>query len=141
MQERLRGQLMLALYRAGRQADALAAYRQTSELLQEEMGLEPSRLLQELERSILEHDASLDGTPNTAAVRGVSLGVCPFKGLAFFDRAAAEYFCGRERLVADLLARLVESPLAGILGSSGVGKSSAARRGAARAQRGRVAGQ
>src|SRR5215470_12390974 len=50
--ERLRGQLMLALYRTGRQADALAAYRQTSELLREELGLEPSRLLQELERSI-----------------------------------------------------------------------------------------
>ena len=60
---------------------------------------------------------------------GVSLAVCPFKGLAFFDRADAEYFCGRERLAADLLARLVESPLAGILGSSGVGKSSLLRAG------------
>jgi WD40 repeat protein len=57
------------------------------------------------------------------------VGVCPFKGLAFFDRADAGYFCGRERLVADLLARLVESPLAGILGSSGVGKSSLLRAG------------
>src|SRR5215475_8510526 len=66
-----------------------------------------------------------------AAVRGeaVPLGVCPFKGLAFFDRADAEFFCGRERLVADVLARLVESPLAGILGSSGVGKSSLLRAG------------
>ena len=79
MQERLRGQLMLALYRAGRQADALAVYRQTSELLREELGLEPSRRLQELERAILEQDASLDGGD---ATRGVSVGVCPFKGLA-----------------------------------------------------------
>lgn len=68
-----------------------------------------------------------------AALRGEAApggaAVCPFKGLAFFDRADAEYFRGRERLVADLLARLVESPLAGILGSSGVGKSSLLRAG------------
>jgi WD40 repeat protein/DNA-binding SARP family transcriptional activator len=126
LQERLREQLMVALYRAGRQADALAAYRQTSELLREELGLEPSRRLQELERSILEHDAALDEVRTT---RGVALGVCPFKGLAFFDRADAEYFCGRERLISDLLARLVESPLVGILGPSGIGKSSLLRAG------------
>jgi DNA-binding SARP family transcriptional activator/class 3 adenylate cyclase/WD40 repeat protein len=57
------------------------------------------------------------------------LEVCPFKGLAFFDRADAEYFCGRERLVSDLVARLVESPLVGILGPSGIGKSSLLRAG------------
>ena len=125
LQERLRGQLMLALYRAGRQADALAVYRQTSGLLREELGLEPSRRLQELERLILEHDGSLDGFH----ARARSLGVCPFKGLAFFDRADAEYFCGRERQVSDLLARLVESTLVGILGPSGIGKSSLMRAG------------
>ena len=127
--ERLRGQLMLALYRAGRQADALAVYRQASELLREELGLEPSRPLQDLERAILGHDASLDGTGTVTVTRGVPLEVCPFKGLAFFDRADAEYFCGRERLIADLLARLVESPLVGILGPSGIGKSSLLRAG------------
>jgi DNA-binding SARP family transcriptional activator/WD40 repeat protein len=126
LQERLRGQLMLALYRAGRQADALTAYRHTSELLREELGLEPSRRLQELERSILEQDTSLDGVRTT---RRVALGVCPFKGLACFDRADAEYFFGRERVVLDLLARLVESPLVGILGPSGIGKSSLLRAG------------
>jgi DNA-binding SARP family transcriptional activator/DNA-binding CsgD family transcriptional regulator len=59
LQERLRGQLMLALYRAGRQADALAVYRELSGLLRDDLGLEPSTSLRELERSILQHDASL----------------------------------------------------------------------------------
>jgi WD40 repeat protein/DNA-binding SARP family transcriptional activator len=129
LQELLRGQLMVALYRAGRQADALASYRRTSELFREELGLEPSPSLQRLERSILEHDATLEGVPRTAPDRGASPEVCPFKGLAFFDRGDADYFCGRQRLVSDVLARLVESPLVGILGSSGIGKSSLLRAG------------
>jgi WD40 repeat protein/DNA-binding SARP family transcriptional activator len=127
LQERLRGQLMLALYRAGRQADALTVYRQTSGLLRQELGLEPSRRLQELERSILEHDVSLDG--DTTATPGVSVEICPFKGLSFFDCADAEFFCGREQLVSELLARSVEWPLVGIIGSSGIGKSSLLRAG------------
>jgi DNA-binding SARP family transcriptional activator/DNA-binding beta-propeller fold protein YncE len=59
LQERLRGQLMLALYRADRQADALEVYRDTHKLLNDELGLEPSRALRQLQRSILEHDPSL----------------------------------------------------------------------------------
>ena len=132
LQERLRGQLMLALYRAGRQADALEAYRQTRELLREELGLEPSHALQRLERSILLQDASLEPTPYrpaeaTSGPRGVQL--CPFKGLAPFDVADAEYFFGRERLVADLVSRVVDSPLIGVVGPSGSGKSSLLRAG------------
>ena len=60
LRERLRGQLMLALYRSGRQAEALEAYRQARETLVEELGIEPSPELQRLEQSILRHDAELD---------------------------------------------------------------------------------
>ena len=83
-QERLRGQLMLALYRSGRQSDALDVYRRTREQLAEELGLEPSRALQQLERSILQHDPTLD-LPDRARA-AVAPSVCPFKGLAAFKR-------------------------------------------------------
>lgn len=60
MRERLRAQLMLALYRSGRQADALQIYREGRELLSEELALEPSPALRQLERSILRQEAGLD---------------------------------------------------------------------------------
>ena len=60
LRERLRGQLMLALYRAGRQAEALEAYRQARETLVDELGIDPSEELQQLEQAILRHDQELD---------------------------------------------------------------------------------
>jgi DNA-binding SARP family transcriptional activator len=60
LRERLRGQLMLALYRCGRQAHALEVYRSGRRLLDEQLGLEPDDELQRLERAILNHDAALD---------------------------------------------------------------------------------
>jgi len=65
LRERLRAQLMLALYRSGRQAEALDVYRQTRQTLVEELGIEPSPSLQELERAILRHDPGL--VPDDAA--------------------------------------------------------------------------
>jgi DNA-binding SARP family transcriptional activator len=60
LRERLRGQLMLALYRSGRQAEALEVYRRTREKLVQEFGIEPTPALHELERAILGQDPSLD---------------------------------------------------------------------------------
>ena len=59
MRERLRAQLILALYRAGRQAEALETYRETRRVLIEELGIEPSQELRELERAILRQDPAL----------------------------------------------------------------------------------
>ncbi|HEX5894937.1 MAG TPA: BTAD domain-containing putative transcriptional regulator [Thermoleophilaceae bacterium] len=60
LQERLRYQLMLALYRSARQAEALEAYRVARRELSEELGLEPSEQLRQLEQAILRQDPSLD---------------------------------------------------------------------------------
>ncbi len=59
LREHLRGQLILALYRSGRQAEALEAYRATRRTLVEELGIEPGPALQELERRILQQDPEL----------------------------------------------------------------------------------
>jgi DNA-binding SARP family transcriptional activator len=64
LREGLHGQLMLALYRSGRQAEALEVYRDLRRRLSEELGLDPNRALQQLEQSILRHDVGLE--PPTA---------------------------------------------------------------------------
>ncbi len=74
MRERLRASLMLALYRTGRQADALQVYRDGRRVLAGELGLEPGPELQRLEQSILAQDPDLDGVnrPSVAPRRRVS---------------------------------------------------------------------
>jgi YVTN family beta-propeller protein len=68
LRERLHGQRMLALYRCGRQADALAAYQGLHKTLDDEVGVQPSAPLRELHRRILAHDENLDwhGTDDAA---------------------------------------------------------------------------
>ncbi len=61
--ERLRYLQMLALYRSGRQTDALAAFRATRTALIEELGVEPGAELRDLEQRILDQDPTLDGAP------------------------------------------------------------------------------
>ena len=135
---------MVALYRTGNQAAALAAYQDIRRALAEELGLDPSRSLQELEGAILRQDPSLDlpgpdagPRPAPAALRTAAPALrlvesgdaCPFVGLATFGVNDADVFFGRERLVAEMVARLAEHAFLGVIGPSGSGKSSAVRAG------------
>ena len=74
LRERLRGQLMLALYRSGRQAEALEVFRSGRRLLDAELGLEPDDELQRLEKAILNHDPSL-ASPTVAGAERPSVSV------------------------------------------------------------------
>jgi DNA-binding SARP family transcriptional activator len=60
LRERFQGQLMLALYRCGRQGEALGVYREARQMLNGQLGVEPTRALSELQRSILQQDPTLD---------------------------------------------------------------------------------
>ena len=74
LREGLHAQRILALYRSGRQSDALAAYRELRSVLDTELGIEPSTPLQELHTRVLQHDPTLDWTPpaRTAPARIVT---------------------------------------------------------------------
>jgi predicted ATPase/DNA-binding SARP family transcriptional activator len=88
--ERLHGQLMLALFRAGRQADALRTYRDARAHLVEELGVEPSRSLRELEQRILNQDRELaapGATPSPAA--SVAAGFASWVAVRTDDESAA----------------------------------------------------
>jgi DNA-binding SARP family transcriptional activator len=104
LRERLRGHLMLALYRSGRQVDALAVYREGRRALVDELGVEPSRLLQELERAILRQDASLD-----VEVQSASRGAVVCSGPAALPLVAP---LGREVLVVELVSEVASLPAA-----------------------------
>ena len=82
LRERLRGQLILALYRSGRQADALEVYRAGRSLLVDELGLEPGPELQALERAILTHDPALQ---LERAIPGRNPGLQPERAIVTHD--------------------------------------------------------
>ncbi len=119
--ERPRELQMLALYRAGRHVEALRSFQIYRESLADELGLDPSPGLQQLQERILLHDPSLvpPGTRLAAGARN------PYKGLRAFVEDDAGDFFGREALVGVLLDALEGGGrLLALVGPSGSGKSS-----------------
>jgi WD40 repeat protein/DNA-binding SARP family transcriptional activator/energy-coupling factor transporter ATP-binding protein EcfA2 len=125
LRERFRFQLMLALYQSGRQADALRLFRETRRILGEELGIEPSRELQDLEEKILLQDPSIDRPETTAPAEDWALARNPYKGLRSFTQQDAADFFGRNDLVDELFGRIEKQPFVAVVGASGSGKSSA----------------
>jgi predicted ATPase/DNA-binding SARP family transcriptional activator len=113
LRERLQAQAMLALYRSGRQSEALDLYSTTRAHLHEELGLEPGAELRDLQRRILRHDPTLVAASNLEDARGAFLPVPPNPLL------------GREREVQELgeLLRRGEVRLLVLTGAGGSGKT------------------
>jgi DNA-binding SARP family transcriptional activator len=114
--ERLRAQLMLALYRSDRQAEALQAYQDARRTLVEELGIEPGERLRELERAILAQDPGLHLVAQEPAAAGPAL------------ESPRGAFVGREHELAELVGGL-DDAVAGcgrlflLVGEPGIGKS------------------
>jgi predicted ATPase/DNA-binding SARP family transcriptional activator len=110
--ERLWGQLMLALYRSGRQADALQAFHRARQVLDEELGLEPSRWLRRRQEQILLQDPALEQPDPTPPPR-------PPHHLP----AQRTRFVGRRRELAELQGLLQTRRLVCVTGPPGSGKT------------------
>ena len=124
--ERLWELLVLALYRQGRQGDALDAFRRGAAILREGLGIDPGPALRDLHARVLAQDPALLAPVAPVATQRRP---CPYKGLARYDTGDAGLFVGREHLVDEVLARLADGSLAVVAGPSGAGKSSLVRAG------------
>jgi predicted ATPase/DNA-binding SARP family transcriptional activator len=112
LRERLIGQLMVSLYRSGRQTDALRAFSEARERLGDELGLEPGPELRALELAILNHDPGLDAPPGPAGPPRV--GNLP---------AQVSTFVGRDADFAQLVEALRDNRLVTLTGPGGSGKT------------------
>jgi predicted ATPase/DNA-binding SARP family transcriptional activator len=108
--ERLWRQLMLALYRAGRQADALEAFQEARRVLSDELGLEPGPALQQLQSAILAQDPAIAAIPAPQQARGNL-------------PAPVSSFVGRVELLAEVQRLVREQRLVTLAGPPGVGKT------------------
>jgi DNA-binding SARP family transcriptional activator/ABC-type glycerol-3-phosphate transport system substrate-binding protein len=136
LRERFWEQLMLALAGTGRRGEALDVYERCRRTFAQELGLDPSARLQELQARILQQGLDLEpdqGTPGSLdapapASPDEPLPVRnPYKGLRAFSEADTEDFFGREALVDELVARIDDGArFLALVGPSGSGKSSVA---------------
>jgi basic membrane lipoprotein Med (substrate-binding protein (PBP1-ABC) superfamily)/DNA-binding SARP family transcriptional activator len=125
LRERSRELQLMALYRAGRQPEALRAYQQFRALLADELGVEPSPSLQLLQERVLLRDPGLAPSPIPGATPAPAPTRNPYKGLRPFGEEDAGDFFGRETLVAGLAEALAAGRrLIALVGPSGSGKSS-----------------
>jgi predicted ATPase/DNA-binding SARP family transcriptional activator len=131
LREHLRAQLMLALYRCGRQADALAAYQNGRRVLVEQLAVEPSAPLRQLEQAILRQEVSLDLSAMVAAhapwvaARSESARPGPREDWNVPHNLPAQLsgFVGREHELSELRQLLPHARVITLTGAGGVGKT------------------
>lgn len=127
LRERLWAQLMLAQYRSGRQADALRSYQRLRERLAEDLGIDPSRELADLEGAILRQDPRLASAPSTPARAHLSETVSddrvsrPPAGIGLPIHLST--FVGREQELEEVRSLVESSRLVTLAGAGGVGKT------------------
>jgi predicted ATPase/DNA-binding SARP family transcriptional activator len=127
LRERLRGQLMVALYRSGRQAEALRAYDRARSELVDRLGIEPASGLRQLQQRILGHEPSLDWVPLAEAGPAPGVGGPSARAPAGSPRprlpAPTTRLIGRERELGHIRETLAESRMVALVGPAGVGKT------------------
>ncbi len=118
--ERFCGLLMVALYRSGRQAEALAVYQRHRQLLIAEVGVEPADEIAALQQAILRHDPSLAGPNAAPGPELVRTGAAPARSNI---RLPVSSFIGRADDHARVVHALAEHPLVTLIGPGGIGKT------------------